>query len=125
MRPCPVPLYLDQGRDVICHLDDLNFRPFIRERGTELNNVIDGINTRQTIVLRDCAFTVIREHEDVLDSAPSAYRVGPFFKNKKRYCPLAPPRGNMLAIKHELVNKRTPCNIMAEDVQKIMEGIIE
>ncbi|KAG1768264.1 hypothetical protein EV702DRAFT_1203351 [Suillus placidus] len=80
MRPYPVPLYLDKGRTSITDINDLNVHPFIREKGMEPDNIIDCSVTRQMIIMSDCAFTIIREHDHVLDTISSLHHVGPFYK---------------------------------------------
>lgn len=125
MYPYPVPLYIDKGRDVLRHINDLNVRPFVRERGMEPDNIVDCTVTRRMLMMNDCAFTIVREHDHVLDSVPSAYMVGPFCKNKRRYLPLTPPRGNMLIVMHDLTRNWVPRDILPWEVQKVTARIIQ
>ncbi|KAG1860009.1 hypothetical protein C8R48DRAFT_774703 [Suillus tomentosus] len=125
MHPYAVPLYLDKGRVSIATINDLNVRPFVRERGMEPDNIINCSITRKTIVMSNCAFTVIREHDHVLDTIPSCYSVGPFYRDRRQYRPLTPPRGNMLAIMHDLSRGHAPRDILTKEFQKIAERIIQ
>jgi hypothetical protein len=92
-HPCAVPVYLDMGRATIARVNDLNLCPFVRERGVEPDNIIDCGVTRQTIVMDDFIFTIIRDHDHLLDAIPSFCHVGPFYDDGERYLPLTPPPG--------------------------------
>lgn len=125
MHPYAVPLYLDKGRASIATINDLNVRPFVRERGMEPDNIIDCSITMQTMVMSNCAFMLIREHDHVLDTIPSCYSVGPFYRDWRQYHPLTPPHGNMLAIMHDLTRGHAPQDILTKEFKKIAERIIQ
>ncbi|KAG2126129.1 hypothetical protein BD769DRAFT_1388228 [Suillus cothurnatus] len=104
IEPYCVPLFLDKGQSKITSINDLNIRMFIWER--------------------DCALTVIREHDDMLDNEIPSYNIRPFYIAKKQYAPLSPPWGNLLVIMHDLTTPFFPHDISAEEFNIITNRII-
>ncbi|KAG1839106.1 hypothetical protein DFJ58DRAFT_845793 [Suillus subalutaceus] len=123
-RPCAVPLYLDKGRVTITKISDLNMHPFVRKSGMEPANIIDCSVTRQKIVMGNCVFTIIRDHDHLLDTIPSFCHVGPFYDNRGRYIPLAPPQGNMLVVMHDHVMADMPRNIRTKEFAEVARCVI-
>jgi hypothetical protein len=124
IEPYCVPLFLDKGQSKITSINDLNIRMFIWERGTKADNLIDCKMTRQTIIIRDCALTVIHEHDDMLDNEIPSYNIRPFYIAQKQYAPLSPPWGNLLVIMHDLTTPFFPHDISAEEFNIITNRII-
>lgn len=120
-----VPLYVDKRRPSILSVNDLDVRPFIRERGIEPDNIIDCNITRQLIVMRDSAFIIIRDHDHVLDTIPSLCGGGPFHRAQQRYPPLTPLRGNMLVVMRDVSKGWLPRDILKTEIEKVTQGIIE
>ncbi|KAG1792673.1 uncharacterized protein HD556DRAFT_1444346 [Suillus plorans] len=125
IEPYAVPLYIDKGRKGIFSINDLDVRPFIRERGMEPPNIIDCSVTRQVVVMSDCAFIIIRDHDHVLDTVPSLCGGGPFYRGPWKYFPLTPLRGNMLVVMHDLDKEHLPRDILKAEIEKVTQGIIE
>ncbi|KAG2151976.1 hypothetical protein BD769DRAFT_1658423 [Suillus cothurnatus] len=125
MQPRSVPVYLDMGRTMISSIDDLNPRPFVRERGMEPANIIDCNITRKMVVKSHYAFTIIRDHDHVMDGIPPSCNIGPFYKNGKHYRPLTPPRSNMLVIMQDPTKNHQPRDVLIEEREKVTDLIIE
>lgn len=126
-EPCAVSLYLDMGRNTISAVNDLNVRPFIREAGMEPDNVIDCNVTRQVIVMSDCAFIIIQDHDHVLDPVLPACHIGPFYNDGEHYYHLTPPCANMLIVMHssESVIGCSLRDIRKEEFKCVAECIVE
>ncbi|KAG2125577.1 hypothetical protein BD769DRAFT_1668835 [Suillus cothurnatus] len=125
MQPRTVPVYLDMGRTMISSIDDLNPRPFVREKGMEPANIIDCNITRKMVVKSHCAFTIIRDHDHVMDGIPPSCNIGPFYKNGKHYRPFTPPRSNMLVIMQDPTKNHQPRDVLIEERDKVADLIIE
>jgi hypothetical protein len=124
-RSVRVPLYADTMRYDVEVIENVNVRPYIREAGEDISNVIDGSQTRQVLSYDDHEFVVIRNHEQSLNETHHRHASGPIRREGDEvYHPLSPLSGSLLVVKRSSAQDHRLLDISRGEEKKVVDILI-